>query len=82
MAWRDGPRGVARCDWKSQRKWLVITDWHLDDKIADTEPPAEELGKGLCDAWAWTDVDETAAGVEVIADVEGRLKKSSTLFFR
>jgi hypothetical protein len=67
---------VERCDWTLQRKWSVIADWHLKDAIADNGPPAEELGKGLYDAWAWTDVeDKTATGVEAIADAEGRVDR-------
>jgi hypothetical protein len=72
VARRDGPRGVARCDWASRQKWPVVADKRPEDAIADNEPPAEELGKYRCDAWALPDVEEeTATGVEAIVDVEG-----------
>jgi hypothetical protein len=65
-------RGVVRYDWMSWGKWSVISDWRLEDVIADNEPPPGELGKDRCDTWAWNYVEEeTAAGVEAIVDAEG-----------
>jgi hypothetical protein len=76
MERRDLAHGVVRCDWKSRRKWSVIADWRIVDAIANNEPPAEELGKCRCDALAWTDMeDETATGVESIADVEDQFDR-------
>jgi hypothetical protein len=59
----------------------VIANWRLDYAIADNEPPAEELGKFLCDACTWTGVEEIATVLETIADAEdrfGRRARSSS----
>jgi hypothetical protein len=69
LARREGPqRVVARCDCTSWRKCSVIAEWRRVDAIADNEPHTDEVGKGLCDAWAETGLVETAAGVEAMAD--------------
>jgi hypothetical protein len=73
VARRDVPRGVVRWEWASWRKWSVIADWHLEDAMADNEPPTGGLGKGRCVGLAWTDVEVgTSAGVEAMVVVDGR----------
>jgi hypothetical protein len=78
VVWQYVPCGVVQSEWALRRKSSVIAEWRLKDAMADNEPSAEGVDKGRCVAWAETYVEVrtvTAAGVEVMVDVDCRFDK-------